>query len=69
LLSAPDAEAIENADAPIDTCPGCGGTLNVQFGKLFVHRWCSRGGCFDSWRAMNGMRLSQTDASVVRRQR
>ena len=29
--------------------------------------WCPRGGCFDSWRASEGMKMRETDAPIFRR--
>lgn len=64
-----DVENIEMHDsAPMadEACPDCGGPVLFERGKQFLHVWCPSGG-YDSWRAMNGLKLKQTDAPIFRR--
>lgn len=63
-----DAENTEMHDSalfaePAESCPVCGGPVQVERGKYFVHIWCPAGG-FDSWRAVGKARLSETDAKL-----
>src|SRR5262249_39179755 len=43
-------------------CPVCDLDLRIERGQTFVHRWCAQPGHFDSWRAIDGLKLKQTDA-------
>jgi tubulysin polyketide synthase-like protein len=52
----------------IDRCPVCATELAETCGKRFRHVWCPMpGNHFDSWRALGGRSLKDTDAPIVRR--
>ena len=62
---APGAEPLE----PLaNHCPVCQAQLAEQIGKQFVHHWCRTPGHYDAWRTLNGLKLRQTDAPIIRRQ-
>lgn len=42
-------------------CPICSSSLSIEAGRQYVHAWCAQG-CHDSWIALEGMKLSDTDA-------
>lgn len=52
----------------IERCPVCNTELAATTGERFRHVWCpTPGNHFDSWRALGGRRLKDTDAPIVRR--
>lgn len=61
LLAQPEPEP----QVETETCPICRGPLCYKHGKQFLHVWCPSGG-YDSWHAMNGLKLRETDAPIVR---
>lgn len=48
--------ATRTANSPI-----CCSSLSIEAGRQYVHIWCAQG-CHDSWIALDGMKLSDTDA-------
>jgi len=54
------------AGEPVEVCPICHGKLTERAGKDFRHLWCPRRGHFDAWRTLRGLKLSGTDAPIIR---
>jgi hypothetical protein len=49
----------------VERCPICSAEVKEQSGKHYRHVWCPTPGHFDSWRALVGRRLGDTDAPIV----
>jgi hypothetical protein len=49
---------------PAEVCPVCGVPTTVVRGDHYQHVWC-QGGHYDSWQALNGRKLNESDAPIV----